>query len=376
MSDSPTVPPRPLRVRVLAAIVSTALAVAGAVGVGAAQPSPSAQAVTQQASYIQRHISWAQDSQRRFGVPASVTLAQSILESGWGRSALTVNANNYFGIKCGSNVSPYQNGCYTISTQEYVNGAYTTVSAQFRRYDSPYGSFMDHGAFLRGTRYAAAFQYQTNPDQFITEVWKAGYATAPDYLQKVITIMRTYGLYAYDLGATPVVDPGPSPITLTQRPVRPPVRTATARAETTVATTTPSRPSATDTPAAVPSPTTTRAPAPGSPVQQQDPLVASVADQVSVRDVLQPNHAKPAPLPALAPRRPRTALTTSTALTAPREPARHALSVGASQPRRRPGTQPLVVVRERMPGFVGPVAARESLLGMRVESPWCPLPLD
>lgn len=142
----------------------------------------------------------AQAGQERFGVPASVASAQAILESGWGGSDLAQEANNYFGIKC-SDGDPGSNAdsCVNYDTWEVIDGNDTTVNDAFRAYESPSDSFLDHGQFLtENPRYAEAFDYSDDPDQFIREVADAGYATDPEYADKIIDIMQTYDLYRFD----------------------------------------------------------------------------------------------------------------------------------------------------------------------------------
>ncbi|MHA6513711.1 cell wall-binding repeat-containing protein [Tessaracoccus sp. Z1128] len=155
------------------------------------------------ATFVAKTSAWAQEEERAYGVPASVAMAQAILESGWGESSLTKNAKNWFGIKCSSTLSPHQNGCYSVSTTEYDSSgnAYTTT-AQFRKYDTDQNSFIDHGYFLsRLTRYAKAFNYTNNPDRFIVEVHLGGYATDPQYANKIINLMVKYDLYQYNVTA-------------------------------------------------------------------------------------------------------------------------------------------------------------------------------
>ncbi|OYO17716.1 hypothetical protein CGZ94_02190 [Enemella evansiae] len=147
----------------------------------------------------------AQQAQREFRVPASVSIAQSILESGWGTSSLAVYAHAYFGIKCKTDyASPYQLGCMDKSSLEYYDpNNPTPVVSAFRTYRSAGDSFSDHGYFLKNSsRYAAAFNYSSDPDNFIREVAKAGYATDPGYADYIIRLMRTYNLYAYDSAST------------------------------------------------------------------------------------------------------------------------------------------------------------------------------
>lgn len=142
----------------------------------------------------------AKEGQERFGVPASVASAQAILESGWGKSDLAQEANNYFGIKCadgetGSNAS----SCVNYDTWEVIDGNDTTVNDAFRAYSSPSDSFLDHGQFLtENPRYAEAFNHSDDPDQFIREVAKAGYATDPEYADKIISLMDKYDLYRFN----------------------------------------------------------------------------------------------------------------------------------------------------------------------------------
>ena len=155
------------------------------------------------ATFVAKTSAWAQAEEREYGVPASVAMAQAILESGWGESSLTKNARNWFGIKCSSTVSPHQNGCYAVNTTEYdSSGSAYTTTAQFRKYDTDQNSFIDHGYFLsRLSRYAKAFSYTNNPDRFIVEVHLGGYATDPQYANKVINLMVKYNLYQYNVTA-------------------------------------------------------------------------------------------------------------------------------------------------------------------------------
>ena len=132
-------------------------------------------------------------------MPVSVALGQSILESGWGGSTLSSRYNNYFGIKC-STSSPYQSGCINMGSGEYLHSSYQIISSSFRIYGSRTDSFLDHGYFLtHNSRYGGAFAHTDDPDRFIREVARAGYATDPNYAQKVINLMNAYNLYQYDI---------------------------------------------------------------------------------------------------------------------------------------------------------------------------------
>ncbi|WP_163509648.1 glucosaminidase domain-containing protein [Fodinicola acaciae] len=151
--------------------------------------------------YINAAAPSAQQVQAEFRVPASVAIGQSALESNWGRSKLTVNDRNYFGFKCTSagDPGPIATGCHDYPTQECGPSGCQTVHAYFRVYATAADSFRDYGRLLAtSSRYAPAFQYVDNPDQFIREVAKAGYATDPDYASKVIGLMQTYDLYRFN----------------------------------------------------------------------------------------------------------------------------------------------------------------------------------
>ena len=147
--------------------------------------------------FIGRCVEPARETQRMYGVPASVTLAQAILESAWGESELATKANALFGIKASTVPSPHQSGTYTKATWEHVDGRDVTVTATFRAYRSWRESVLDHGLFLTGPRYAAAFKTST-PDEFARAIWAAGYATDPNYPTKLAKLMDTWGLRDYN----------------------------------------------------------------------------------------------------------------------------------------------------------------------------------
>ena len=152
--------------------------------------------------FLAASIPAAQQSQRDTRVPTSVTLAQAILESGWGRSSLSANDRNFFGMKCFNNApGSYAAGCHAYTTQECTTaGVCSTTVATFRTYASAAASFTDHGMALKNlSRYAAAFTYVNDPNQFIAEVHKGGYATDPLYTTKLVNLMTKYNLYQYDL---------------------------------------------------------------------------------------------------------------------------------------------------------------------------------
>jgi hypothetical protein len=152
-----------------------------------------------QASFILTAAEWARAAQRETGVPASVTVAQAILESDWGTSKLTARDNNYFGIKAFGRAGSA--GVAWYPTWEVINGEDVTVCAPFRAYSNGYDSFVDHGRFfLENRRYATALKQTKDPVAFAQGIADAGYATDPDYATKLITLMDRFNLYGYDLG--------------------------------------------------------------------------------------------------------------------------------------------------------------------------------
>ena len=155
-------------------------------------------AVRWQRDFIMVVAPGARESQRKTGVPASVTLAQAILESDWGRSRLTREANNLFGIKALR--GPGSAGVYEIETWEVHEGEDVTVLAAFKAYTSLSDSIVDHGRWFHDNRrYRKALEVRDDPRAFAHAINAAGYATDPAYAPKLIGLMDKYDLYAYDL---------------------------------------------------------------------------------------------------------------------------------------------------------------------------------
>jgi hypothetical protein len=157
-----------------------------------------ARAQTDQSTFIDTTASAAIVAAQRTGVPASVTVAQAILESDWGRSQLAQSANNYFGIKATG--GPGDDGVVWMSTGEVDarGNAYQTVSP-FRAYRSLTDSLIDHDVLLStSARYAAAMQAASDARAFAQRLADAGYATDPQYASKLIALMDHYDLYRFD----------------------------------------------------------------------------------------------------------------------------------------------------------------------------------
>ena len=133
-----------------------------------------------------------------YGIPASVTAAQSILESGWGASKLAVEQRNFFGFKCvAQRPGPIAKGCAEYPTTECTPECQPAV-AHFRVYESMTDSFRDYGRLITTSKYYAhALPFAEDADAFITEVAKR-YATDPKYAGKVIRLMVEHDLYRLD----------------------------------------------------------------------------------------------------------------------------------------------------------------------------------
>lgn len=155
--------------------------------VSAPLSSPDAAAV----SYINAYRDLAVSEMKRTGVPASITLAQGMIESEYGRSTLARNANNHFGIKC-------HNG-WTGPTVKHHDDRRNEC---FRKYRSAEESFYDHSDFIKsGVRYSSLFSLDpTDYKAWARGLKKAGYATDPRYDELLIRKIEEYRLYDYDRG--------------------------------------------------------------------------------------------------------------------------------------------------------------------------------
>src|SRR5689334_18663730 len=144
-------------------------------------------------------------TQQRYGIPAAVTIAQAIDESGWGRSVLATADHNLFGIK---GAGPA--GRDMLPTREHENGVWVTRTAPFRVYHSVAESIDDHGRLLAtDPAYRHAMASRGRPDAFATALTGV-YATDPGYGSSLIALMRLYNLYRYN-AATPPAASSPDP---------------------------------------------------------------------------------------------------------------------------------------------------------------------
>jgi flagellum-specific peptidoglycan hydrolase FlgJ len=154
--------------------------------------------MNKQKLFFEKYANDAMECQNLFGVPASITLAQAALESGWGTSSLTVMANNFFGIKADKS---WRGDKILKPTIEYYNGVKTNVNSYFRKYATAKDSFIDHAKFLmKWSRYDILFD-NMDSKEWAKELQQAGYATDPNYANKLINLIAQYNLTAYDIEA-------------------------------------------------------------------------------------------------------------------------------------------------------------------------------
>ncbi|KAA1242123.1 glucosaminidase domain-containing protein [Aquimarina sp. RZ0] len=171
-------------------------------------------------NYIYEYASIAKNEMTSYGIPASITLAQGILESGAGYGELTGKANNHFGIKCHD------------WTGEKVYHDDDRSQECFRKYDKASQSFRDHSLFLKNRkRYAKLFTYkQDDYKSWAYGLRAAGYATDKKYPAKLISIIERYQLDAFDdevLGKRPLAEKPTKPIKSVSKPVKEVSRIAT-----------------------------------------------------------------------------------------------------------------------------------------------------
>ena len=140
-------------------------------------------ATTAEMAALKAVVPAAQAAQRKYGVPASVTLAQWIFEAsdvkkGWGQSQLALQAHNCFGIKCRQTATPAS--YVEFPTAEYENGERVIVEALFEKYPDDAASFEDHARLLATAgRYQLAMRNVGSPSNFAACLQTAGYSTNP-----------------------------------------------------------------------------------------------------------------------------------------------------------------------------------------------------
>lgn len=178
LAPTPTPPPSPVRTPV--------------------PTTPSVQVTAEQEAFIQQVGQIAHRFRAEINLPPSLVTAIAINESGWGRSKLSREANNYFGIK--AHRGPGTAGTYTIETWEVVDGERITITAAFRAYYNLEESVRDLGTFLKtNSRYEPVFRARDDGEAAARALLAAGYATDPAWADKLIRLMRVYGLARLDV---------------------------------------------------------------------------------------------------------------------------------------------------------------------------------
>lgn len=157
--------------------------------------------------FIGTAVGPAQSSELQTGVPASITIAQGILESAWGKHHVG-SANNYFGVKAQEDqkgvvgYGSIATGYVDTKTKEHIGGKDITITDHFRSYKNMTDSFTDHGMFIKNNvRYRAALDaYAKTGDAkaFAKGLQEAHYATDINYAKTLIKIMDQYKLYQYN----------------------------------------------------------------------------------------------------------------------------------------------------------------------------------
>ena len=151
-----------------------------------------AQSPTEIRAYIDQYKSLALEQEKQYGIPASITLAQGILESGAGLSELTQNTNNHFGIKA---LGGWSGSVYRAWDDE-------ATKSKFRVYSSAKESFEDHSQLIKGSsRYQSLFNISVYDYRgWANGLQKAGYATARNYAKALIGYIDAYQLYSINGG--------------------------------------------------------------------------------------------------------------------------------------------------------------------------------
>lgn len=150
--------------------------------------------------YIHQYKEMAILEMHRAGIPASITLAQGILESRYGTSELAVFANNHFGIKMGKDWTGEKYYVYSNEWNSHLQRLEKRISC-FRAYASATESYSHHSDFLlQRPHYQTLFKLsKTDYEAWAEGLKKAGYATDPEYAEKLISLIKRFNLAKYDL---------------------------------------------------------------------------------------------------------------------------------------------------------------------------------
>ena len=152
---------------------------------------------TEQKNFIKKVGALASADMKKSGVLASLTVAQAILESAWGKSELATGGNALFGIKA---TKSWKGKVYCKDTKECYDGVnlVTVNNATFRAYDSWEESVADHSAFLKANKRYKEVIGETDYKKACEAIKAAGYATDPDYVEKLVKLIEDYELTEFD----------------------------------------------------------------------------------------------------------------------------------------------------------------------------------
>lgn len=140
-------------------------------------------------AYINRFAKVAQSEMNKYGIPASIKLAQGLLESNNGKSRLAAENYNHFGLKC------FSKSCRKGHCSNHSDDSHKDF---FRKYQSPWESWRDHSQFLMGARYKHLQQYDKDYKKWAKGLKRAGYATDKKYDKKLIDLIEQYDLHQFD----------------------------------------------------------------------------------------------------------------------------------------------------------------------------------
>jgi flagellum-specific peptidoglycan hydrolase FlgJ len=141
-------------------------------------------------AYIKKYVTVAVEEMKAYGIPASITLAQGLLESNAGDSRLATDANNHFGIKC------FSRSCQKGHCKNYTDDTHKDF---FRTYPSIWESYRSHSLFLQRNRYKHLLKLSKKDYKgWAHGLKKAGYATDKRYAYKLISLIETLNLHQYD----------------------------------------------------------------------------------------------------------------------------------------------------------------------------------
>jgi flagellum-specific peptidoglycan hydrolase FlgJ len=154
-------------------------------------------------AFLENVASPACDQQRRYGIPAAVTISQAILESSWGKSILAAKARNYFGIKYSHTQGCENYGEFDVETWEVVNGKRVDGMAEFQIFATEQDCFTRHSLLLMGPRYQAAYAARCDWKKFAERLGPrsspvdqehCGYSTNPSYSATIAQLVYEFHL--------------------------------------------------------------------------------------------------------------------------------------------------------------------------------------